>query len=251
MALSNHDPETIRRYLLGQLTDDEQSTIEQRLLTEDEFFEEMEVTKDELVEDYLAKQLTKEEAGWFEQNFLVSPEGKQRQGFAKALNRYVIDHRLPAQQKLTLAQRFVAFWNSQPGLLRAAGAMAIVVIVVGIFWFSRVPSPKSFATLTLQNSPSTRSAGIESSKVKLREDVLTLTLSLPAPATPGVSYRIELMNDKGETKTYEVPGPNAQSVSVEIPAAHLPRGQYAITMSAIRANGTVQRIPGSYYFTIE
>jgi len=251
MALNNPDEETIRRYLLGKLTDDEEAITEQRLLTEDGFFEDMEVMKDELVEEYLARQLTKEEAEWFEKNFLASPEGEQRHGFAKVLNRYVVAHRLPSKQNPALSQRRLGFWNSQPGLLRAAAAIAVVVIVAGIVWISRAPSPQTFATLTLLNTSSTRSSGTESPKLRLKEDALKLTLILPASAPSVSRYRLEVTNDKDETKSYEAPGQNGQSISVDIPAAQLPPGQYAVTLSAISDNGNAQRVPGSYRFTVE
>jgi hypothetical protein len=251
MTSSNHDRQTLRRYLLGQLTDDEQATTEQRLLTEDDFFAELELTKDEIVEEYVAEQLAPGERAWFEQNFLASPEGKQTQGFTKVLNRYVSHHPPPTQKKLGWAEPLIEFWNRQSRLLQAATAVAVVVMVVGVFWFSRAPSPRSFAVLTLTNSPSTRSTGAKSPRVKLNEDALRLTLLLPAPATPGVRYRVELLNDKGDNKISEVAGRDTQSVSVEIPAAQLPHGDYAVTLSTINANDTVQPIPGSYYFTVE
>ncbi|HYJ87331.1 MAG TPA: hypothetical protein VEW46_14815 [Pyrinomonadaceae bacterium] len=251
MALNNRDEETIRGYLLGKLTDDEEVNVEQRLLTEDGFFEDMEVAKDELVEEYQAKQLKKEEGEWFERNFLASPEGKQSQAFAKALNRYVVDHRLPSRQNRSLVQGLVAFWNSQPDLLRVAAAVAVVAIVAGIVWISRAPSPQNFATLTLLNTASTRSSGIEPSTVRLKEDALRLTLMLPASATPGVRYRVDVINDKDETKSYEAAGQNAQSVSLEIPAAQLPPGHYLVTVSTVSDSHDVQRIPGSYRFTVE
>lgn len=250
MTLRDHDQDTARRYLLGKLTDDEQATTEQRLLTEDTFFEELEITKDELVEEYVAKQLTQAEQGWFEQNFLASSEGKQSQRFARTLKRYVSNHPPPAQREMSWVERVGAFWGAQPSLLRSAAAIAVIVIVLGIFWLSRAPSPRSIATLTLAISSSTRSSGTESPKVKLNEDV-KLTLLLPTPAIPGARYRVELKNQKGETQTSEVPGQDAQSVSVGIPASQLTRGQYALTLSTISANDKAQRIPGSYYFTVE
>ena len=42
MALSDHDQVQIREYLLGKLTDDEQEKIEERLMVEDDLFEELE-----------------------------------------------------------------------------------------------------------------------------------------------------------------------------------------------------------------
>jgi len=250
MALSNHDQGAVRQYLLGQLTDDEEIGIEQRLLTEDDLFEDLEVTKDELVEAYLANQLTDSEREWFEQNFLASPEGKQRQAFARILDRYVSNHPLP-QIKPSWAERVGEFWKLHTSLLRAATAIAVIVVVVGIFWVSRAPRPQNLASLTLNISSSTRSSGSESPKVNLKGNGLRLTLVLPPSATTGARYRVDIINDKGETRTSDVTGQNTQSISVEVPAAQLPVGQYAVTLSTLNAGGAGQRIPGSYYFTVE
>lgn len=250
MTFGNHDQETVRHYLLGRATDDEQQKVEERLLTDDDFFDELEITKDELVEDYLAKQLTQQEREWFEQNFLASPEGKKRQAFSSALNRYVLNHE---QLKKTpgWGERLGAFWNNQPALLRVAAALAVVVIVAGIVWVSRTPAPRSFATLTLPNTTITRSSGAEVPRIKLTDDALRIKLMFPSPAAPGARYRVELLNDKGETKTPAVEGQDPQSVSVVIPAAQLNPGQYAITLSIINSDGSVQRISGGYHFIVE
>ena len=45
MTLNRNDLIMIRQYLLGQLEEEQQQVIEQRLLTEDDFFEELEVTE--------------------------------------------------------------------------------------------------------------------------------------------------------------------------------------------------------------
>ena len=50
MALTNHDQAKIRQYLLGHLSDEEQQEIEGRLMTEDDLFEELEISKGELIE---------------------------------------------------------------------------------------------------------------------------------------------------------------------------------------------------------
>src|SRR6185503_14732573 len=213
MALENHDLETIRRYLLSQLTDDEQAATEERLLNDDEFFEELEISKDELIEEYLANQLAPEEMAAFKQSFLASPEGKQRRAFSKTLNRYVRNNRVPPPKEQTWSQRFLAFWNSQPGLLRTATAVAVVVIVVGIFWVARLPSPQSLA-VTLDSSSVTRGNGSEWRKVAAGRD-LKVTLNLPAPPPLGARYRLELdnvENDSGVTNL-NIAGQDAKSVT--------------------------------------
>src|SRR5215470_11632993 len=85
MALNNNDQTRIRDYLLGKLSEDEQQKIEERLMVEDDLFQELEVSKDELVEEYYANELSRDENQWFERNFLASPEGKQRYALTTAL----------------------------------------------------------------------------------------------------------------------------------------------------------------------
>ncbi|HEV7799236.1 MAG TPA: hypothetical protein VGO73_13840, partial [Pyrinomonadaceae bacterium] len=61
MARNHHDKNAVRQYLLRQLSDGDQRTIEQRLLTEDDLFEELEIAEDELIDEYLAEELSEEE----------------------------------------------------------------------------------------------------------------------------------------------------------------------------------------------
>jgi len=250
MALFNDDPETVRAYLLGQLTDDQEQTFEHRLLTEDELTQELEVTSEELVDEYLAKQLKPKESEWFEQHYLASPEGKWNRSFATTLHRYISDNLIETKDR-SWTEQLVAFWNRQAVPVRAIAAVAVVVIVVGIFWTVRTPSPKSFATLTLTNSPITRSGGGELARIRFKEEALRINLMVEAPATPGVRYRAELIDGKGQARTLEPIGQDAGSVSVEILASWLTPGQYAVTLSTIAPDNTVQRIPGNYQFIIE
>jgi hypothetical protein len=249
MALLNHDPETVRKYLLGDLTDDQQQNFEQRLLSEDELTQELEVITDDLVDEYLAKQLTPKESEWFEQHFLASPEGKRSKRFATTFHRYVSKN--PGKtKKRTLSERLAAFLNQRPVPVKAV-ALAMVVIVVGIFWFARTPSPKSLATLTLTNSQITRSTGVELARIRVKEDALRINLMLERPAPPGARYRAELIDGSGQVRTLQPISQDARSVSVEIPTASLVPGQYAINLSKITSDNTAERIPGNYQFIIE
>ena len=250
MALHEHDPETVRKYLLGQLTHEQQEGFEQRLLTEDELTQELEVITDELVDEYVAKQLTPEESEWFEQHYLASPEGKWSKSFATTFHRYVSNNPTESK-KISWAERVAAFWNRQAMPAQALAAMAVVVIVVGIFWLVRTPSPRSFATLTLTNNPITRSGGGELPRIKLKEDALRIDLQLEAPATSGIRYRAELKDGTGQTRTLEPIKQDARLVSVEIPGSRLRKGHYAINLWAISSDNSAQRVPGSYQFIIE
>ena len=86
MALNDNDQTHIREFLLGRLSDDEEQKLEERLLVEDDLFQELEISKSELVEEYCANELNHEENQWFERNFLSSPEGKERYSLAVTLS---------------------------------------------------------------------------------------------------------------------------------------------------------------------
>ena len=246
MPVSNHQS-VIRQYLLGQLTDDEQEIVEQRLVVEDNFFEEHEVVKDEVVEDYLAGQLSAKEKQWLEEKFLASPEGRRRLGFTKALNRYVVNHPKP-QKKLSWGERLAALWNSQPILMRAAAGFALIAIAVGSFWFTRPPT--TFTTLTLSPAAPTRSTGADSSVVDLNGQGLRLNLLLPEPANQGAQYRVELSDAEGRKRMLQPTAQTAQSVTVEIPPGQLPIGQNAVILTEHKEQGE-RRIPGTYFFTVK
>jgi hypothetical protein len=250
MALGEHNNDITRQYLLGQLTDDEEQSVEERLLSDDELYQELELAKDELTQEYVNGQLTAKENEWLQNNLLRSPEGKQKQQFAHTFARYARNHRKqPKPSGFTEWLR--SLFRAQPVLV-AATSFAVLVIAVAVIYQIRTPSPQSFATLTLVNKAGTRSADPGSiPSVRLKEDALKLILTLPQPASPAAAYRVELLDDKGGARTFDAQGQDGRSVVVEIPAANLPRGQYAVIVSTLDDRGGVNRIPGSYYFTIE
>jgi hypothetical protein len=250
MALREHNHDITRRYLLGQLTDEEEQNVEERLLTDDEFFEELAVTKDELTQEYVNGELTGKERDWLRSNFLVSAEGKEKHEFAKAFASFA-QTRAKGQKKTGVIERLWSFFAGQPiAVLATSGA--VLVIAITITSLIRTSSQPSVATLTLISTSTTRSAN-ESPipSVQLKEDVLKLTLILPQSVPPATAYRAELLDDKGSTKTLESVSHESGAAVVNIGAGELRRGQYAVTLSALDDSGGVTRIPGSYYFAIQ
>jgi CHAT domain-containing protein len=140
MARNYDDQSSIQRYLLRQLTDDEQLQIEQRLITDDELFDQLQVAEDELIDRYLAGALGKDDAEMFERHFLATPERQQKLRFAKVFRRYVTTHPSePLQKSPDQTQRITAqlrtlwgwpqFFSASP--LRAA-AFAVMILVAGL-----------------------------------------------------------------------------------------------------------------------
>jgi CHAT domain-containing protein len=78
----------LRQYLLGAPLDAAQrQDIEERLLTDDDFYEEIEIAEDELVEQYLDDELSADEQAQFKHHFLSTTERRQKYSFARALKR--------------------------------------------------------------------------------------------------------------------------------------------------------------------
>jgi anti-sigma-K factor RskA len=259
-AMTNLEHEEIKHYLLGLASPEIQRAIEERLLAEGSFLEELGFAEEELIDDYVAGDLSAGERARFEQHFLSTDERHRKLRFSRALTRYSsaqagTKSAAPAAPRRTLAERLRAFWRGQPAWLRAAAAFAAVAVLAGAWWFSfpRTPSPKTFAALSLSVAASNRAEGAQASRVTLplKEDALKISLRLPEGSNPASRHRVELLNEKGEARTLEVAGRDDQSVSVVIPADRLARGQYALRLYATRDDGAEQRVPGSYFFTAE
>jgi CHAT domain-containing protein len=83
------DRALLRRYLLGELTEEEQrAPVEEGLLIDDDCFEEFELVKEDLIEQYVNDELTSAERESFEQHFLTTPERREHLRHAQAIARY-------------------------------------------------------------------------------------------------------------------------------------------------------------------
>jgi CHAT domain-containing protein/lipopolysaccharide biosynthesis regulator YciM len=132
MARNHDDQNAVRQYLLRQLSEDEQRIIEQRLLTEDDLFEELEIAEDELIDEYLAGELSVDEHKTFEQNFLVAPERKQKLRFAKALKRQMSTAMLEEDvSKPDWLSRIIR-WLRQSFFVSPVLVAATILIVAGL-----------------------------------------------------------------------------------------------------------------------
>jgi methionine-rich copper-binding protein CopC len=254
--------ERIIAYLLEELPEEELKQFEDECYEQMNWQDQVLPVEEDLIDAYLRDELTAEQRQRFERNYLTTEARQQRVIMAAALLRHV-DECQPAQTPIavpltrpTWSERLNAFWSGQTLPLRAAAAFMLLAIIAGALWLFlfRTPSNQTFATLTLVISVSNnRAEGIQASNVKLplNADALKISLTLPERLPPAPRYRIELENDRGETRQLEIVGQDARSVSVVIPATQLSRGQYALKLFMTKADGTEQRVNGSYFFTVE
>lgn len=78
MTLSHDDEQLVRSYLLGELALERARQLEERLLREDEFVEQVLLVEDELIEDYTLGELGPDERERFEKHFLTTPKRRRK-----------------------------------------------------------------------------------------------------------------------------------------------------------------------------
>lgn len=249
MALNDQDQARIREYLLGHLSDEELEKIEERLMTEDDLFDELEISKSELIEEYCAGELSQNDHDWFEQHYLATAEGKRTHSIAVALN--AVNCPVPARpRKLTWFERFRDFLNAHRWAMAAATSTAVVIIVAALFILR--PGRSTSYAFTLTSTLSQRSPGEgRYLKVPLNPDLgeLRITLQIPERVTRGTDYRVEL-DDRGETRSFKPASHDENSVVVVIPASSVREGLYALRLYAVKSDGTEQALPGDYFFEL-
>ena len=73
------------RYLLGDVSEDEQVRLEEQFLADNEKYEQLVALEDELRYDYAQGNLNSRQRGLFEKRFLTTPDEKQKVALAKAV----------------------------------------------------------------------------------------------------------------------------------------------------------------------
>jgi hypothetical protein len=126
---------TLKRYLLGQLDQEEQQQLEREIMTDSHTFEQLSAAEDELVEEYLEDSLSAREREKFEKHFLSTPERRQELKLAKALKKYVAVQKRAS--KVSFWESLPALLGTQPAFLKHALSAALALAVVGGAWSGR------------------------------------------------------------------------------------------------------------------
>jgi hypothetical protein len=245
-----HNQDLLRRYLLGDLDGEIRQKLEEELMTDESSLEELEAVEDELLDECVLGKLTPAEEEKVKRTFLSTPEREERLRFAKVFHRYAASQKsLEAVNpvRLTTAPAFLG-WP-----VRIALFVALAIVVGGVWLYNRsTQNPPRLAMITLTPTSSSRGEATAITKVRLAPgtDVLKVVLELPAEVK-GQNLRAELESESGVTKRLEVSEENSREAAVTIAASQLRPAQYALKLFAINPDGSEQRIPGSYFFTVE
>ena len=129
MTMSPSGDARFVRYLLGELSEDEQARLEQEYFNNPETLEQLAAVEDKLIDEYVEGTLQGERRRRFEQRLSTSPERRQRVEFARQLARYAASRAAPASAPGV--RRFVPGPTSQ-----LAAAAALVLALGGAGWMA-------------------------------------------------------------------------------------------------------------------
>lgn len=140
--MNQEDEITIRQYLLGQLAEQERRQFEERLMTDNELFNQVMTAEEELAEEYADGSLASGERKQVERIFLSTPEGREQLNFNIALNKYISEESTqknapqplpaiaPAPRRITFAD---IFRHQMPLVAMALAAMMMLAALSA--WF--------------------------------------------------------------------------------------------------------------------
>src|SRR5262245_6158847 len=121
------------KYLLGNLTDEEQVEVEDRAFADADYLRALEATEADLIDSYVRGQLSQADRRGFEFRFLTSPERRRKVEFARALA--TIGSESQHEEPRAAGWSFFpgAFWE-WTRVVQFASAAAALICIAGGAW---------------------------------------------------------------------------------------------------------------------
>lgn len=281
MKEADEEERVLRRYLLGELNEDEQERVEVRFITDLDFKQRALIVEDELVEDYLSGELSDAEKALFTGHFLATPEQRQKLKIAGSVRRYLIVEKSPPPlepdgEVLPLRARESGmknrpFWR-KPLILVPASLMILLVLVFGLLRLTGVQQrrnqlaeirleleqlnrqPGSAASSSIFLTPlATRGAG-DSNSLSRPADGAVVQLWLMLIKDEYRSYQA-VFRKEGDTEQFPLDGLRAETtvqgkaVPVRLLSKLLSPGVYIVKLNGIADGGRAEEI-GEYIFQV-
>lgn len=247
-------------YLLGTLDGNDKSQFEERILTEPGVYEELLVVEEELIDQYVAGELSALERQQFESHFLITAERQKNLRFGKLLQKYANSHidltPIPVQS-FSVPRTPVRRWAW-------VGVMAAVLGCAGIMFVRGLVNKREAASVVQQTIPRVvvvtlppGSAGTEGSNkhviVSPRGSEVKLELELNNPTFR--NYKSELFRENTSLKIsnelkIEAKG-QQRVVPFTVTGEMLSPGDYQVKLSGVLDSGANEFIDNYSFRVIE
>jgi hypothetical protein len=279
MKEMDNEEKMFRRYLLGELDEDEQERIEERFITDRDFKERSLMTEDELVEDYLAGELSEAEKELFVGHFLSTPEQRRKLRIVGSLKRFLAvetplhptepggEVRPPGSRESEIKNR--PFWRN-PLIFVPVSLLLLFAVVFGLVWsFGVQQRRKQLAELRWElaqlNSqsisdgsrgvflpPLVARGGSEANTLPASDTVAYLWLVLVKDEYQ--SYQVVFQKDD-DTEQFPINNLRAETtqrgraIPIRIPAGILKPGTYTLKLNGVNNGGRIEEV-GEYNFSV-
>jgi hypothetical protein len=258
----NIDKQEIRDYLLGNLGADRRAALEESILCDAEIYEDLLITEEELIDQYLANDLSPSERQQFDSNFLITAKRQENLRFGRLLRRYLNSQPVPvppdevpvtARQTETPApaKKFVTFaagpFSSNAGIAVSAAVVASIAIIVLAGWLStKKPGQNSaqedssqLVKVTLTPGLKT-SEGIATQRVQVPPRGFRVRLEMQLNNSSFHKYKSELFRENDPLQTAELK-PETKGEQHIIPwtitGEVLSPGDYQVRLSGVLDSG--------------
>ena len=271
------DKQEINRYLLGALDGDRKTSLEERILSVPEAYDELSILEDELINVYAAGGLSEHERQQFETHFLITAERQKNLRFAQLLARYVSTHPVPIAQenfaaaarphveKVAPAKKSLTFsllpTQSRPALVFCIAGVALLgITLLSWFAFRRPPllavqqraEPVVVVTLTPE---SITTQDTTARRVTVPPKGYNVKLELALPNASFRNYKSELFRENKSLQTrgelrIEAKG-QQYVVPLTITREMLSPGDYEVKLSGVLESGGDELIEKYSFRVIE
>jgi hypothetical protein len=265
----DQENDSIRRYLLGQVSDEEGQRLEERFMTDGEYREEVLILEEDLIDDYLSETLSSEEKEAFEKHWL--PYHADRLEIAKGLNSYAAE---PAYAGLAASETTPRVpgrvltsekFNRRPLVIGAIAAGLLFLILGGLWLLFRQsgqenrgrfheelarlnerPSGIELSERPVALSPVTL-RGAEVSKINPADRGPVVPLLLMLPPDQHNSYQV-ILRITNPPEEYRIENLDAVSTSsgravlFKVPSALLAPGQYSLEVRGRTNSGSFESV---------
>jgi len=248
----------IRRYLLGELEEELREQLEQRVISDSNYKQEVLITEGELLDEFVSGELSPHDRALFLRNFLASPAQRRKLETAKALHAYAVNHKSPDTPAVVEGgwlKSLFALFSSRRRFLQFAWATVILLAVLGsvLLIYSIISSqrPSYYDELVMLNQPSSpvlepgssvASAQLSPLLFRGNSDAKTISVTpetdklqllLPTAAGTPAKYRVTL-KENGGAQVFELPDVSTRQVGansilvLQIPVKMLTANEYVV-----------------------
>ncbi len=174
------------RYLLGQLSEEEQSQVEERFIGDSEYYEQLLMTEDELRCAYARGTLAPAERERFEKRFLIYADERKKVEAARAmineLSSIAVEERTEAviasSEKRNWRERLMAIADLRSSARRFAMAAAVVALLLAFAWMVTETSRLRRQVSQMESRRTTREQEVEQQSAEQQSRVEQLNREL-------------------------------------------------------------------------